>query len=832
VADIRDGVVHTDFRARAAETMTWVTRGRIGSNVRGPLLTVGLVISFDLLARHGFRVEHPFTFLILTIVYAAGTAGVRSGLVSAVVSVVYAVHFLSEPGAVLTYRPAHAYSLVALAVLMPATAVFVAQFRAGELRARRAALTHDEIVALERRLSFFAEAYRVLASSLDYERTLRDLARISVPACADWCLIHLVNDQGDAQFIAGAHRDATRDLLVRALGEYDAKRLPFGQPAAWSGLLTVTEAELERLAPSDDQRKLHRTLAPSMVIQTPMYARDRVVGVITFGLSRGSARSYQLDDLRDAEELAGRAALAVDNARLHRDAEGAEERSRLLFEGNPQPMWIFDVETLEFLAVNDAALRHYGYTQDEMLAMTVIDLRPPEDVPALSPDFDYGGSRRREVALAQHQRKDGTIVEMELASHEFDLAGRRVRLVLATDVTERARTHAALRRSEEQLRQVQWMDAAGRLAGGVAHDFNNLLTTIRGFSDMLLKDLPSEGGHYKDVVQIKTAADRGAQLARQLLAFGQQQTLQPRRLDLNQVITTMEALLQRLIGVDIRLVTQLQAGVGEVFMDPSQLEQVLVNLVLNAREAMPSGGTITLATYERRVGRAGRVRNLRPGDYLVLAVSDTGTGIDGEALQHIFKPFFPAKPQGQRAGLGMAVVYGIVRQSGGAIRVSSEPDRGTTIKIYLPRLAVSDQEEPAAIPEALRGTETILVAEDEEGVRELVRRIFVDHGYTVLAARHGRDALLIAERYQKPIHLLVTDIVMPELDGTHLAAQLQSRLPGLKVLYISGYTNDEVVRRGVSRTTAAFLQKPFTTDDLMLKVRGVLDGELGPAQQS
>ena len=242
------------------------------------------------------------------------------------------------------------------------------------------------------------------------------------------------------------------------------------------------------------------------------------------------------------------------------------------------------------------------------------------------------GATRGDVALAQHQRKDGTIVDMELVSHEMELGGRRARLVLGTDISERTRTRAALHQSEEQLRQAQRMDAAGRLAGGVAHDFNNLLTTIRGFSDMLLRDLPEEHVRRKDVEQIRKAADRGAQLTRQLLTFGGQPTIQPRSLELNGVVTNMEGLLRRLVGADIQLVTRLRQGLGEVKMDPGQLEQVLVNLVLNARDAMPAGGTLTIETGERQISGSTRGRSVKPGRYLVLAVSDSGSGMDGEAL--------------------------------------------------------------------------------------------------------------------------------------------------------------------------------------------------------
>jgi nitrogen-specific signal transduction histidine kinase/ActR/RegA family two-component response regulator len=404
----------------------------------------------------------------------------------------------------------------------------------------------------------------------------------------------------------------------------------------------------------------------------------------------------------------------------------------------------------------------------------------------------------------------------------MELNGRRARLVLATDITERTRTRAALHQSEEQLRQAQRMDAAGRLASGVAHDFNNLLTTIRGFSDLLLRDLPEEHVRRKDVEQIRKAADRGAALTRQLLSFGQPPTLQTRALDLNTVVASMEGLLQRLIGADIRLIMRLRPNLGEVKMDPGQLEQVLVNLVLNARDAMPSGGMLTVETGERQISGTARGRSVRPGRYLVLAVSDSGTGMDGDTLTHVFDPFFTSQAPGSRSGLGLSIVYGIVKQSGGGVRVSSEPGQGTTVKVFIPRLETGEAEVDD-IKTSVRGDETVLVVEDEDGVRELLWKILTDHGHTVLEARHGRDALTVAGGYDHPIQLLVTDVVMPEMGAGELVDQLVSSRPELKVLYISGYTNDEVTRRGISRTDAAFIQKPFTSEDLMRKVREVLD---------
>jgi PAS domain S-box-containing protein len=816
-------------RITGSEILARVRRSRsreqwssIAVAVRGPLLTLAVLILFDQLARHGMPLAHPFSFLLLTVVYSTYNGGFVPGLLSAGGVVLYAIHFLAEPASPFHYSPGSAYTLLGLALINPAAVFLVARLRDAAERARTMALSRAEAERLERRLAFFAEAQNVLAASLDYAAGMRNLARLIVPTLADWCAIHVAGEQGSLQFTAGAHRDPAKDLLVRALCEYGARRPPFGSSPDGRGSYGLVTEELLRLHAQDgEQLKLYRALASGSYIRVPLRARGRMVGLITLAVGPESGRVYGHDDLSFAEELASRAALSVDYGRLHRYAQEANERYGMLFGSNPQPMWVFDVETLAFLEVNDAAVRHYGYTRDEFVSMTILDILPPEDTPGVHHGLERTATARGEVALIQHQRKDGTIVDMELVSHEMELDGRRARLVLATDISERTRTRAALHQSEEQLRQAQRMDAAGRLAGGVAHDFNNLLTTIRGFSDLLLRDLPPADRRRKDVEQIRKAADRGALLTRQLLSFGRQQALQPRPIQLNAVVTSMQGLIQRLIGADIKLVTELRPGLGEVRMDPGQLEQVLVNLVLNARDAMLTGGTLAIETGERQISETSRGRSVKPGRYIVLAVSDTGSGMDRDTLSHMFEPFYSSQAPGSRTGLGLSIVYGIVKQNGGVVRVSSEPELGTTVKIFFPR-AEGDIEGGPETPATLRGDETVLLVEDEDGVRELIWKILTDHGHTVLEARHGRDALAVAAGYDHPIQLLLSDVVMPEMGAGELADQLRAERPEMKVLFISGYTSDEVVRRGISQKDAGFIQKPFTTEELMRKVREVL----------
>ena len=790
--------------------------------VWGPLLTLAALILIDLIARAGMPILYPFPILLLTVVVSASLGGLRTALISAVLTVLYAVHFFAEPGLPLRYQPSGAYSLLVVGLVAPGIAVLVSRLRLAAERGRQAALGRAEAEALDRRVSFLSQASSTLASSLDYEVTFRELARIVVPTLGDWCFIHGIDDRGTLRFLAGAHRDPARDLLVRVLCEHGDRRLPFGMPAkAELEPVEVTEELLRSVAHDGEHRKLYLALRPTWVLQVPLRAHGRLAGVITLGMSREYARAFDEQDIRYARELGERSGLAVGAGRVFHEAREADRRYRLLFDANPQPMWVFDAETLEFLAVNDAAVRHYGYSREEFLAMNIMDLHPDEETPGLPMAVQPG--QRQDAAFTRHQRRDGTVMDMELVSHELEMDGRRTRLVLATDISERARTRAALHQSEEQLRQAQRLDAVGRLADGVAHDFNNILTTIRGFGDMLFRQMAEDDPRRAEADQIRKAADRGVLLTGQLLTFGQRQVPNPRRLDLHQVIHSMEGLIRRLLGADIQLDLRLLPGAATLRMDPGHLDQLLVNIILNARDAMPQGGILTIETVERQIGAGARARRVRPGPYVLLAIRDTGTGMDGETRTHLFEPFHTADPRRQRAGLGLSIVYGIVRQNGGVVRVSSEPGQGTTVKVYLPK--AEPEEIGAESPDALQGNETVLVVEDEDGVRELVRKILVEHGHAVLTARHGRDALGLAERYERPIDLLVTDVVMPEMGGGELVERLTDLRPDLKVLYISGYTNDEVVRRGVPRADTHFLHKPFTSEGLMRRVREALQDE-------
>jgi len=389
------------------------------------------------------------------------------------------------------------------------------------------------------------------------------------------------------------------------------------------------------------------------------------------------------------------------------------------------------------------------------------------------------------------------------------------------DITER-------KRAEEQLRQAHKMEAIGQLAGGVAHDFNNLLMAIIGYSELLLARLREGDRLRKHVQEIKKAGERAAALTRQLLAFSRRQVLVPQVLDLNSVVSNVQKMLRRMIGEDIDLLTVPAPDLGQVRADPGQVEQVIMNLAVNARDAMPEGGNLTLETTNVALDES-YTRNhidVLPGRYVMLAVRDTGSGMDAETLSHIFEPFFTTKEEGKGTGLGLATVYGIAKQSGGHIEVSSEPGQGTTFRVYLPRIEAAYEPAARGAPaeEMPRGTETVLLVEDDVVVCELLREMLQGSGYTVLEAGGARQALRMGERYApRPIHLLLADVVMPEMSGPQLADHLARVYPKMKVLYISGYTDAAVARHGKLSTKAPYLQKPFAPEVLARKVREVLD---------
>ena len=520
------------------------------------------------------------------------------------------------------------------------------------------------------------------------------------------------------------------------------------------------------------------------------------------------------------------------NRRIQRSTEAAlrrsEERYRLLFERNPMPMWVYDVETLIFLAVNLAAEEHYGYSAEEFRTMTIKDIRPAEDTVALdanlkqTPEMIDAGDEWR------HKKKDGSIINVEITSHALVFDGKKARLVLANDITKRIQAEEELRKSEEQLKQSLKLESIGRLAGGIAHDFNNMLTAINGYSELTLRRLDENDPLRSNIEEIKKAGERSAELTKQLLAFSRRQMLQSKILDINQVVSDTVLMLERLIGEDIDLVTVLESDTANIEADPGQLSLVILNLVVNSRDAMPEGGTITIETKNVFLDDAYARQHVsvKPGRFVMLSIGDTGVGMDAQTQQQIFEPFFTTKEVGKGTGLGLSTVYGIVKQSNGNIWVYSEVGKGTVFKIYLPQIAESSSPvEEARSAVSFWGTETILVVEDEDMVRNLTVEVLESCGYEVLQARNGIEALDFCKSYGAKIDLLITDIVMPQIGGRELAERMLHNDPSLCVLFTSGYTDDAIVRHGILEEDANFIQKPFNLDDLGKKVRELLDGQ-------
>jgi PAS domain S-box-containing protein len=633
----------------------------------------------------------------------------------------------------------------------------------------------------------------------------------------------------------------------------------------------------------------------------------------------------------------------LEQADQRRARRAAEEQYRLLFESNPQPMWVVDRETLRFLAVNEAAIAHYGYSREEFLGMTIAEIRPAGDVPALLAAMPGVAEGLHEKEVWRHRKKGGELIQVEVTTHGLTFAGRHAFFALATDVTDRLRAEEALRASEEryrglmehaqdaifvadkwgtvveanaaaerllkrprsaiegrsfveaiaeehredvqrrfertlergstqgeetralrsdgtavpieisasvvevgseklvlaiirdiseqnamaeQFRLSQKMEAVGLLAGGVAHDFNNLLTAILGYSQLLARELRGNPEQFSAIEEIRKAGERAASLTRQLLAFSRKQVLALTILDLNAVVRHIEEMLSRLIGEDIEITTRFDRELGSVRADAGQIEQVIMNLAVNARDAMPKGGRILIETanVELEEGYIQTHVHAEPGPYVLLAVSDTGLGMDEATRSRIFEPFFTTKEKGRGTGLGLSTVYGIVKQSGGYIWVYSEPGKGTTFKVYLPRVATAAEPLPVSKDQEIArgGTETILLVEDEDAVRALASRILESKGYTVLLAESGAQAIEIA-RENPAIDLLLTDMVLPGMGGSEISKRIHELAPRTKVLYTSGYTDDVIVRRGLMERDAAFLEKPFTPNVLARRVREVLD---------
>ena len=478
---------------------------------------------------------------------------------------------------------------------------------------------------------------------------------------------------------------------------------------------------------------------------------------------------------------------------------------------------------LRYLYVNRAGAEQTHLTREQLLGRTPLELYPGFE----GSKIHLALKSAAEDGVRQRVEEEFVHADGELGYFELNIQPVPEGLVvLSVDQTEKRRAESRRDSLAEQLRQSQKMEAVGRLAGGIAHDFNNVLSVILGYAEDLLEGFDASDTRRQDVEEIQRAGDRAAQLTRQLLMFSRQQVVEPKVLDVNEVIGNMDRMLSRALGEQIELAFLPEAELGHVRADRGSVEQVIMNLAVNARDAMPTGGRLTIETTNVLADEAFVQQHLgtQPGPYVQLAVTDTGSGMDQATRARIFEPFFSTKAHDKGTGLGLSTVFGIVQQSGGGIWVYSEPGHGTTFKVYLPRVDAAVDLHSAPPPAAdLRGTETILLVEDEAAVREVARRILQRHGYAVLVAESTSDALLLCESHPGAIHLLLTDVVMPRLSGAELAARLLSRRPELKVLYMSGYTDGSIDSHGVLQQGALFLQKPFTSELLAGKVRSVLD---------
>jgi two-component system cell cycle sensor histidine kinase/response regulator CckA len=527
---------------------------------------------------------------------------------------------------------------------------------------------------------------------------------------------------------------------------------------------------------------------------------------------------------REIREADGRRACR----RAEEGLRESEARLRLLIGQMPAVMWTTDTD-LHFTSALGAGLAAMNLRPHQVIGMSL-----PEYFQTDDPDFPPIAAHRGALKgdrLTCEMNWRGRSYQAHVEPHHSPDGTITGTIGIALDITER-------KILEEHLRLSQKMEAVGRLAGGIAHEFNNLLACVLGYSELLLRQIGPGDSLRVPSEAIRKAAERGAILTRQILAFGRKQLLTPQVLDLNDLVSNLSDMLRHLLGEEIEMVILPEADLGRVEADPGQIEQAIMNLALNAREAMPRGGRLTIRTASVASlpaagadGAGGHTpiwqlpeADVRPGPYVVLSVSDTGCGMDAETRAHIFEPFFTTKGCGEATGLGLATVFGIVKQSGGEIRVDSEPGSGTTFRIYLPR--VEEAVPPRAREEPLpaTGSETILLVEDEDAVRGLALHILESHGYRVLEARSGSEALAEAQRFEDPLHLVLTDVVMPGMSGREMAEQLQSQRPGIKVLYMSGYTDDAVIQRGALQQGAGFLHKPFSPNALLRKIRELLEG--------
>ncbi len=700
-------------------------------------------------------------------------------------------------------------------------------FRSEELRRYRT-LGDQAAVAIENARLFERER-RLRERIQQLQRAAGDLGIRHGREAASQRAVDLAREALRAEYAGLLVPDPDGGTLFTTSG-YSAAVLPGLHPPLGRGLLGLDLVRGQAVrVPSvvHDPRSAgtpagHPPLDDLLVV--PVYGADRQLGHLYVANSLDGG--FTEDDAQLLPTLAEhvgsmlQSGAAIDELR---HARAAEARLGRLLDESSDAIYVFDAETLRFVQTNAVARRNLGYTEDELCRMTPADIQTgytADEVAALLTPLRTGERDQLRVETSQ-RRKDGSTYPVEARIHYVASEEPPVLVAIVQDITERQEL-------ESQLRQAQKMEAVGQLAGGIAHDFNNLLTTISGYAQLLGGDLDPADERRADVERILDASDRAARLIRQLLAFSRRQVLHPEVLELNATVQGIDALLRPLIGDTIVLTVVLDPELGPVRADPSQLEQVIMNLVTNARDAMPTGGRLTIETANVELDSAyvAGHTDAQPGPHVMLAVSDTGVGMDAATKARLFEPFFTTKEPGKGTGLGLATTYGIVKQSGGNIWVYSEPGRGTTFKVYLPRVEADGSISPALhgrVPETpVGGTEVVLLVEDDAEVRALAETILARHGYTVLSAPDGRTALEVAAT-AGAIALLVTDVMMPGLRGPELVERLVALRPGLRVLYVSGYAAEAVGNHDFLPRGEHYLEKPFTPDALARIVRAILD---------
>jgi two-component system, cell cycle sensor histidine kinase and response regulator CckA len=701
-------------------------------------------------------------------------------------------------------------------------------------------LQERQIAQLRDRLRLISEVTRRFAeATTDYERLLSSVAHSLASAIGDSCLVLLLSVDGSELQLMASHA-TDLGLLERLRATFAGRSLELETQPRLREILARGDPVLEPTFgpgdPAQERARWQSVWGAHSAMAIPLRVTGRSIGVVLMGRFGANRVAFDESDRDLARNLTDHAGLAIENSRLYRAAQVAalqadhalqarDELERRLERtlDDMQEGYTIMSHDLRYVYVNAAGVRHTHLTKEQLLGRTPMELYP-----------GFEGSKIHQALLrvlhGASEQIEEEFVHADGATGYFELTIQPVPeglVVLSVDATYRRR--AELRRDslEEQLRQSQKMEAVGRLAGGVAHDFNNLLSVISGYGEDMLKELEPQHPLHDDLEEICKASSRAAELTKQLLMFSRQQVVEPKVMDLNEVVTGLSRMLERVLGESTELRLMLEPELGRIRADRGNLEQVCMNLAVNAHDAMPSGGTLTIETSNVDLDEQFVREHLgtAPGPYVVMAVSDTGIGMDRATRARIFEPFFTTKDPGKGTGLGLSTVFGIVQQSGGGIWVYSEPGRGTTFKLYLPRVdGEVEPQRPSVVPTELRGTETILLVEDEPQVRVVARRILERNGYQVLSPESVEEAERISNEYPRGVDLLVTDVVMPRLSGVELSTRLLKRRPQLKVLYVSGYTDGGIGAHGVLQDGAAFLQKPFTSDSLARKVRGVLDG--------